>query len=368
VVLTKPKETFTFTGLKGRPAVSLLRSFSAPVVLTSDQSDRELAFLAAHDSDHFNRWQSSRQLAERTLAGIYRSLSQGKRPPPSATLTRALAATLGQKDFDPAFSAEVLRLPSIADLMQAANAGEARRAVDPEIAIRAHRLLAGRLGKALGTDLERMYARMKSRGAFSPDAESAGRRALRNACLTLLSARGTAADLARVAKHYDDATNMTDAAHALGLLVQLETPARADALAHFEARWRGDDLVIDTWFVAQAQSLRRGAFEDIAALTRHPRFKLTAPNKVRALIGTFANQNPRHFHAVDGRGYEFVARHIIEIDAFNPQIAARLATSFRTWRDLTPPLAKRARAALSKIADSPGLSRDVQEMVERMMA
>ena len=160
---------------------------------------------------------------------------------------------------------------------------------------------------------------------------------------------------------------MTDAAHALSLLVHLETPARAKALADFERRWHDDDLVIDTWFQVQAQSLRRDAFEEIAALAGHPRFKLTAPNKVRALLFTFAHQNLRHFHRVDGRGMAFVADNVIAIDGFNPQVASRLATSFKDWRSLTPPLAEHARAALGRIAAAPGLSRDVQEMAGRMI-
>ena len=362
LVLRDAEATYRFDGYDARPVASILRGFSAPVALSTNHTDADLAFLTVNDSDLFNRWQSAQQLALRTLLHLYASLANGKRSSKGATLAKAIAAAIADTALEPAYRAELLRLPSAADVMQAVG-----RNVDPALAIRAHRQLIGLIARTLGPGLEVIYAGMRPRGPYSPVAKSAGRRALRNGALSLLTARGQAADLDRLSHHYSSATNMTDQAHALALLAHTDTPERAKALETFLARWKDDDLVIDIWFSVQAQSMRAGAFEDIVALVQHPLFKFTAPNKVRALIGTFAALNLHHFHRADGAGYDFVAGHVLAIDRFNPQIASRLISSFRSWRTLTPALRSHARAALKRVLAAPGLSRDVEEMASRML-
>ena len=361
--VTKRTETFRFADVPSPPVPSILRGFSAPVNLTLNLADRDLEFLMAHDQDLFNRWQAANTYATRTLVDMVKGLRKGERSTARATaFVTALGAAVGHGDLEPAYRAELLKLPSQADIARVIG-----RNVDPGLIFRAHRQLLKVAGTVLGDALEDVYAEMRATGPFSPDAASAGRRALRNAALTLLSARGTAADETRLAHHFFKATNMTDEAHSLMLLAARSGPVREKALAHFYDRWKGDHLVIDTWFGAQAMSPARSALAQVKALTRHPLFSLTAPNKVRALIGVFATQNPVQFHRPDGAGYEFVARQVLAIDRFNPSIAARMLGAFRIWHALEPGRRAAARRVLQSIAKTPGLSRDVFEIVTRML-
>ncbi len=202
---------------------------------------------------------------------------------------------------------------------------------------------------------------------ISPDAKSAGRRALRNGALTLLTARRSDGDLARLLKHYTKASNMTDRAHALFILAAQGGLARERALNDFYENWKGDHVVIDTWFAAQAQSPLTATLRQVKKLTKHPLFSMTAPNKVRALIGTFAMGNPLQFNGPDGAGYRFLADQVLALDRLNPQIAARMLSAFRGWRALETGRKGQARKALQSIAKARGSSRDVQEIVSKML-
>ena len=239
--------------------------------------------------------------------------------------------------------------------------------VDPALIHRAHRALSRLIGRTLGATLEALYADMAEDGAFSPDAASAGRRALRNAALTLLSARGGKADAARLSRHYKDASNMTDRAHALFLLAAEGGKAAEAALDDFRDRWMHDHVVIDTWFAAQAHSPRAGTLKRVETLTRHPLFALTAPNKVRALIGTFAAANPVQFNRPDGASYAFLIDQVLVLDRINPQIAARMLGAFRSWRTLEAGRRGLARKALQRLARTKTLSSDVHEIVSKML-
>jgi aminopeptidase N len=361
--VTKRTQTFRFAGVPSPPVPSLLRGFSAPVNLTLNLSDRDLEFLMAHDQDLFNRWQAANTYATRTLVDMVKSLRKGERATAHATgFAKALGAAIGHGDLEPAYRAELIKLPSQADIARTIG-----RNVDPGLIFRAHRQLSKLAGTVLGDLLEDVYAEMRTDGPFSPDAKSAGRRALRNAALTLLTARGKPADEARLADHFFKADNMTEEAHGLMLIASGTSAVREKALAHFFERWKDDHLVIDTWFAAQAQSPIRPALGQVKALTRHPLFSLTAPNKVRALIGTFAMQNPVQFHRLDGAGYAFVAKQVLAIDRFNPSIAARMLGAFRIWHALEPERRAAVRKVLQGIAKTPDLSRDVFEIVTKML-
>jgi len=360
--LTERSQTFKFKGLGSRPVPSLLRGFSAPVNLTLDQPDRDLEFLMAHDSDLFNRWQAANRYATLTILQIVEALQDGRRSVRGASYAKALGATLGHEKLEAAYRAELLKLPSQADI-----AREVGTEVDPGIIYGAHRQLSRLCGRVLGDVLERVYADSTTRGPFSPDAASAGRRSLRNAALTLLAARGGKSDLRRLADHYFQAANMTDAAHALHLLASQAVPERTKALQHFHDRWQHDHLVIDTWFAAHAQSQLATALEDVQRLTSHPLFDRKAPNKVRALIGTFALANPVQFNRPDGAGYRFLAEEALTIEKFNPQIAARLLGALRGWRALEKGRRAKAEKALKRVAKAPGLSRDVYEIAAKML-
>jgi aminopeptidase N len=362
VYLTTKSRTFRFVDVPSRPIPSLLREFSAPVKLTIDLSDRDLEFLMANDSDLFNRWQAANELAMRTLVHLVRGREAGKHSPSGVAYARALASTITDEQLEPAYRAELLRLPTEADL-----AREIAHNVDPGAIHRARKRLLRLVGTTLAPQLDQLYAACAPRGAFSPNPASAGQRALRNTALTLLNARGTPRDKTRLAEHYWSATNMTDMAHALFILASEAGGDGRKALDHFFERWKDDHLVIDTWFAAQAVSPRATTLRRVRALAKHPLFSLTAPNKVRALIGNFATLNSVQFNRPDGAGYAFVTEQVLSLDRFNPQIAARMLGCFRSWRSLEPGRRKHAKRALQKVAKTKGLSRDVFEIVSKML-
>jgi len=360
--LSKRRQTFRFVDVPSQPIPSLLRDFSAPVNVTIDLSDRDLEFLMANDSDLFNRWQAANSFATRTLVDMVGSLAKGKGSARGARYAKALGASIVSDELEPAYRAELLKLPTQADIARIIG-----KNVDPALIHRAHRALTRLIGRTLGPQLEALYAGMAERGPFSPDAASAGKRALRNAALTMLSARGGKGDAERLSKHFADASNMTDRAHALFLLAaQGGAPAEA-ALTAFRDRWMHDHVVIDAWFAAQAQSPLAGTLKRVKALTKHPLFALTAPNKVRALIGTFAAGNPVQFNRPDGAGYSFVIDQVLALDRINPQIAARMLGAFRSWRTLETGRRGLARKALQRLARAKTLSSDVHEIVSKML-
>jgi aminopeptidase N len=361
--VTKRTEVFRFTDVPSRPVPSLLQGFSAPVRLTIDLSDRDLEFLMANDADLFNRWQAASTYAIRSLKANVALLSEGKRATRGLGFANALRLAIADGKFKPAYRAELLRLPSQADV-----AREIGKNIDPAIIHRAHTHLSKLVAGILGDDLEAIYASSAPRGPFSPDARSAGKRALRNAALTLLAARGEPEDMKRVLNHFRKATSMTDQAHSLILISSLPIPEREHVFATFHDRWKDDHLVIDTWFAAQAQSTLPDTIERVRALTAHPLFSYAMPNKVRALIGNFALQNPLQFNRPDGSGYDFVAGEVLKIDAVNPQIAARMLGCFRSWKSLETGRRALARKALQKVAGSTTISRDVFEIVTKMLA
>jgi aminopeptidase N len=364
VHVTKRSQTFRFTGVTSRPVPSLLRGFSAPVNLTIDLSDKDLAFLMANDSDHYNRWQAAQTFATRAIVASVKALRKGERPlkAQAAELANAIGATLRDESLEPAYRAQMLSLPFESDI-----AREIGSDVDPVAIHKARQGLRKLVGQKLGPQLEALYESHATKGAYSPDAKSAGHRALRNLAMSLLSARGTAEDVARVVRHYRKATNNTDETFALALLSDLKTPERDAALEHFHKRWKDDHLVIDKWFSLQATSSLPGTLTTVKRLTRHPLFSMQNPNKVRALIGAFATGNAVHFNRPDGKGYDFVAASVLELDGFNPQIAARMCGAFRSWRTLEVGRRKLAKAALASIAKHKGLSRDVFEIVTKTL-
>jgi aminopeptidase N len=360
--ITKRKQVFRFADVPSRPVPSLLRGFSAPVNVTIDLSDDDVAFLMGNDTDPFNRWQAANNYATRILVDNVRSLAKGKRASKGQSYAKALGAIVMNDTLEPAYRAELLRLPSPSDIARVIG-----KNVDPALIYRAHCQLSALVGRTLGDMLEDIYENLAEDGPFSPDAENAGRRAMRNGALTLLTARRSTRDLARLSKHYAKASNMTDRAHALFLLGAQSGVARENALNDFYKNWKGDNIVIDTWFAAQAQSPLAATLRQVKKLTKHPLFSLTAPNKVRALIGTFAMANPVQFNRPDGTGYAFLADQVLALDRLNPQIAARMLSAFRSWRALETGRRGRARKALQRIAKAKGSSPDVQEIVSKML-
>jgi aminopeptidase N len=363
VAVTERATTFKFKGVTSRPVPSLLRGFSAPVMINMPLADQDLAFLMHHDSDLFNRWQASNAYATRSILGLldakrHKTLVVSK----AAKFADALRYALGNPELDDAYKAELLKLPSVADV-----AREKATKVDHSAIFAEHRAFSRTIGEKLADDLKAIYSQSAPDATFSPDAKSAGRRALRNAALTLLTMRETDEDFARLEAHYRDASNMTDACHAMFLTAGVDAPGRAGVLKDFFERWKGDHLVIDMWFAAQAQSPLAQTLDEVKALCQHPLFRITTPNKVRALIGTFALGNPLQFNRGDGEGYEFLADKVLEIDPLNPQVAARMLGAFRSYRSLESKRKSLAKAAIKRVASAPRLSRDCLEIATRML-
>jgi aminopeptidase N len=363
LVLDEPTRTVEFADVAERPVLSINRGFSAPVKIDSDLDAGDLAFLAAHDSDPFNRWQALQTIFLRLLIDNVASLRAGRAPRGDDKLMVALAAILEDPALEPAFVALALVPPGEGDV-----AREIGRDIDPDAIFRARAALRARIGERLGATLETTYERMTVPGGYTPDAGSAGRRALRNVCLDLMAATGAAEAVARAARQYEAADNMTDRMAALATLSLCNVPERETALADFYRRHAADALIVDKWFALQATIPQPDTLDKVRALTGHPAFSPANPNRVRALIGAFAQGNPTQFNRPDGGGYDFIADTVLGVDPKNPQLAARMATAFRSWRMLEAGRRIKAEAALKRIQATPGLSRDLADIVDRALA
>ncbi len=355
--LTETEQSFTFEGLAARPVPSLLRGFSAPVILERDSTAAELAFLLAHDTDPFNRWEAGQTLARRMLLAMIRD---GADPDPA--LAQALGQTVADDGLEPAFRALVLQLPS-EDAIAAALA-DSGTVPDPLRIHEARESLAAALAAGLEPQLAALYDRMRVPGPYSPDAVAAGRRALRHAALSYLSRCDGGA---RARALFAEAASMTESLAALSALLRLGRGQ--EELAAFHARWRDDPLVIDKWFMLQAaEAPPETAVATARALAEHPDFDWRNPNRFRSLIAGFSQMNPAGFHEPSGAGYAFLADWLIRMDGHNPQTAARMATAFETWTRYDSRRKALIREELRRIAAAPDLSRDMAEMVERMLA
>ena len=362
LTLTKPSETFLFTGIAACPIPSLNRGFSAPVKLSANFSSDDLRLLAGRDSDSFNRWQAMQTLATKLLVINVAALRKGEAAREDEGLIAALEAVLSETQIEPAFAALMLSLPSEADI-----ARDIGRDIDPDAIFAARAALRKTIGQRFGGALRTIHDRFASRAPYSPDAASAGRRTLKNVCLDLLAATAGQEAIACAARQYAAADNMTDRMAALLALSHHNVPERTAALDEFYRRYERDPLVIDKWFALQAAIPEQTTLDRVRALTAHSAFSFANPNRVRSLIGTFAQANQKEFNRADGKGYDYVAQTILTLDDKNPQIAARLMTAFRSWRALEPARRAKAEAALRRVKDSASLSRDVRDIVERTL-
>jgi aminopeptidase N len=355
--LAEAEQSFAWT-LDAEPVSSLLREFSAPVILERETDAAERAFLLAHDTDPFNKWEAGRSAA----LDLVGNMSRLTNVEPDAAYLGALGAVAGDARLDPAFKALVLGLPVVEEVVSAL--ADAGHTPDPQAIHAARRALEARIAAALGDALPALYAENAEPGPYSPDAAAAGRRALRARALALLTASDPRAGLAE--RQFAQADNMTERMAALALLV---AHGRADtALESFYADWREDRLVVDKWFSVQASQTPPGrAVEVVEGLTRHPDFDWKNPNRFRSVIGTFAMGNTAGFHAEGGAGYRLVADWLIRLDPVNPQTTARLTTAFGMWRMFDPERRAAMRAELERLRDKPDLSKDTFEMVTRLL-
>jgi aminopeptidase N len=359
IVVDQEAVELVFEGVANKPVPSLFRGFSAPVNLDIDLSEADQLFLARHDSDPFNRWQALQDVSMRLLTD---AVSGQPRPEAAiGALSTAIAETIGLEALDNAFKANVLILPSEADI-----ARTIAQDVDPS---RIHEVRAEFIRAIvchIEAALRATYDRLASDDAYAPDQRQAGRRSLRNQALNLL-VRGSSEGTALAAQQYETAGNMTDRFAALGPSVAMATPGADAMLEDFRTRFTADPLVYDKWLGLNAASARDGTIERIRTILAAPSFPRNNPNRLRALVGAFASGNAVQFARADGAGFRFVAEFVADVDKRNPQVAARVLTAFRTWRNYEPIRRGAAESALKALRDSGDLSRNTADILGRTL-
>ena len=353
--MTQAEQSFAFHGLASRPIPSLLRGFSAPVVLERQASPQEQVFLLAHDTDAFNRWEAGRNLARDSLMAMVRDGAA-----PDQAYLDGLAALLRDDTLDPAFRALMLSMPSQPELAQALH--ERGVTPDPEAIWRARESMGDAMAQAFRDLLPKLAYEGKVSAPYEPSAEQSGKRALAAAVLALQT-RLDGGEAAR--QQFAKADNMTLQLSALAQLIH--AGKEEDAVAAFRRQWQGDRLVMDKWFGLQiAAAPPERAVERAAALSTHPAFDMKNPNRFRAVFGALA-ANHAGFHREDGAGYDLLADWLIRLDSVNPQTTARMCSAFQTWKRYDSGRRDKMKAALERIASQPDLSRDTSEMVSRIL-
>jgi aminopeptidase N len=348
--VTQAEQQFEFK-TKSKPVPSLLRGFSAPVILNYPYAEDELIHLLAHDDDPFNRWEAAQRLATDII------LKNAGRP--SAAYLEAIARLLEEKD--PAFVAETLALPAEAFL------AEQLEVVDPDALHASRNALRSAIASRFKDELLALYSSHKIETAYSPDAASAGKRALRNLALSYLMELETPEVIALCDAQYRQSDNMTEQFAALASLANSSAPQRVAILDAFYQRWRDEPLVVDKWLAVQAGARGPQTLVRVRELLAHPAFDIKVPNKVYSLIRAFGANHVR-FHAADGGGYAFLAEQVRALDKLNPQVAARIARGFDRWKRFDAGRQAHGKAQLERIRDTPGLSKDVAEIVGKALA
>ncbi len=360
--LTQPTQTFTFTDIPSQPRLSINRNFSAPLVVNYDQSDAEKAFLMTHDTDPFNRWNAGQDYGSQVILRGVTALQAGNAPAIDDAFLGAIAGVIADQHIDNAYKASLLSLPN-EDYLANHMAEE-----DPVNIHKSRKFLRQTVGRRFQRELLALYHSLAAKEPYQPDADGMGRRLLKRAALSYLAALETHDSIALLKQQFDTADNMTDRMDALALLNGIDTPERAEALTAFYNRFKDDHLVVNKWLTVQSASPLASTLATIHTLMNHPAFDLKNPNKVRAVVGAFANSNPVNFHAEDGSGYAFLADQILAIDAFNPQTAARLVPPLGRWKRFAPTRQALMRSQLQRLADSKVLSSDVGELVMKSLA
>ncbi|MDH3228692.1 MAG: aminopeptidase N [Alphaproteobacteria bacterium] len=359
--LREPVQTFRFMDIAVPPTPSVLRNFSAPVIIEQNLTEDQRLHLMAHDSDPFNRWQAGQDIALQLLLSSVRAIQRGDAVPADEAFVAALGRTLEDEALDPAFAAEMLALPDeevIADRMEV---------IDVDAVHQAREGLRRAIAQVLRDKLLTAYHRHAGNAPPAPAPEAAGHRALKNRALGYLVATGEVEMDNLCHTQFEASQTMSDAIAALSLLAHGDSPHRRRALAEFRQRWADDRLVLDKWFMVQATAPRTDTLKRVRELMRDSAFSMRNPNKVRALIGAFASANAVRFHAADGAGYRFLSDRVLELDPANPQIAARLLTPLGRWRRFDKARQKKIRTQLQRILAREGLSRDVYEIVKKTL-
>lgn len=359
--LTQSEQSFVFENVQEQPTPSILRDFSAPIILDYNYGDADLLHLFNNDSDPVNRWEAGQRLAMGRLLKLTGEAGVGAPLLLDDTFLLAMGKMLSDETLDPAFREQALLLPS--ETMVA----EQIAVVDPLAIHLARQFVRANIGTRLREQLLAQYHANATPGEYSPDALSIGKRALKNLCLAYLTAAQDEEGIRLAQDQFENAGNMTDRVAALSAMIHARVPAVDAALQRFYDEFEDEALVIDKWFAMQASS----ATSDVAAvreLMRHPAFNLRNPNRARSLVSSFCANNPVQFHAPDGSGYAFWAEQVITLDGLNPQVASRLARAMDRWRRYTPALQEQMKKALQQVAGQQRLSNDVREVVGKALA
>ncbi len=358
--LKQAEERFTVDNIQENVVPSVLRGFSAPVKLSTDLDNSALLFLMQNDSDGFNAWEAGQQLYVRVLNAMIDEGSKDICPNLMALLGGVIESGLDHGS-DQALLARTLTLPSIAFV------GQQRETIDPDAIYKARQNFLAVIKRAHRSVLDKVYKATQQTGAFSISPEAMGRRALRNTVLSILTATHGSGCAKRSKDHYDMADNMSDRVAALCVLADIDCEQREEVFADLYKRFKDYPLVVDKFFSLQAAATRTDIIDSLKALRKHTDFNIKNPNRVRSLYASFAMNNPVGFHAVDGSGYTFLADAIVELNAINPQIAARLLTPLREWKCYTPERQVLMKAALEQILAEKELSPDVFEIASKSL-
>jgi aminopeptidase N len=363
--VTAQEQRFRFVNLPEKPVVSALRGFSAPVKLHLERSYEELAFLFAHDPDFFNRWDAGQELGTRVMLRRVGQFSAGEPPaskPVEPLLLEAFRTLLSREWPDLSYLALLLTLPSEEYV------GAAMKTIDPDAVHAARQWVKRELARALEADFRRLYETHDEDAFDRFDAETVGRRRLKNTCLAYLSELDIDMVHRLGVRQFRETHTMTDRMAALSAIVNSHNPDKTVCLEEFYRQWRDEDLVVGKWFTLQATCHLPGTLDRVRELLAHPAFDLTMPNHVRSLIGAFAQSNPVNFHEKDGAGYAFLADRVIELNAINPQIAARLLTALTPWRRYDDERQRLMCLQLQRIAGTENISKDVYEVAMKSLA
>ena len=359
--LTDERHEFVFVGVDQHPTVSPNRNFSAPVKLQDTKAETALALLMSKDSDAFNRWNAKHDFAAKIILENVVNLQNGTSMQVDEIFLSSMRAIIRDTTFDPAFKAHLMTLPSEADL---ANRMDME---DPINIHKARQHLRQKIAVANKDILIDLYISSRLNLPYQPDAPGTGRRRLRNTVLAYLGELENQSTIDQVIAHYRDSNNMTDRLAALAILNNMKGRERKEALDAFFVRYKENHIVIDKWFTIQATTRLPEALDNVKALLEHPLFNFKNPNKVHALIGSFANANPLNFHARDGSGYSFLAAKIIELDKLNPQTAARLTTPLQRWQRFDSRRQQLMKSELERISATESLSKNVREIVTKSL-
>ncbi len=356
------EQTFVFNEVSEPVVPSLLQDFSAPVKLVTALCDDDWLLLAKCDRDLFNRYESVARLATGHILTEAKNIAEGMEFAIPGTLIEAFDFLLQEADDNPGFVAQCLTLPSLNDL---ANSLEA---IDIDNLARARRETLHACALALQEKLKDTYQGITVATSFELSPHAVGLRNLRNVLLTLLQYSEVDDKVALASKQYEQATLMTQSLGALSSLTVNESEARTHCFEDFYRKWQDEDLVLEKWFMLQSSADHERVVEEVIRLSQHPAFTLKNPNKVRALLINFAMNNVTHFHHANGQGYQFIADKVIELDKLNPQVAARMVSSFNQWRRFDDSRQALMKAELKRIAGTNGLSNDVYEIVTKALS